>query len=86
MNISEAMKIKRQIQISCDIETKMEDLPTVGLVLTVERSMLDMDSYKLLADFAAENNLSLQLEIGRFIISDTALPANQGLSNQGKIF
>ncbi len=77
MNISEAMKIKRQIQTFCGIDMAMLDLPEVGLVLTVERSMLDQGSYKLLADFAAENNLSLQLEIGRFIISDHALPANK---------
>ena len=77
MNISEAMKIKRQIQAICGIEMALLDLPEVGLVLTVERSMLDMDSYKFLGDFAAENNLSLQLEIGRFIISDHALPANK---------
>ena len=86
MNISEAMKIKRQIQAICNIETNMLDLPEIGLVLTVERSMLDIDSYKLLTDFAGENNLSLQLEIGRFLISDHALPANQGLSGQSKIF
>jgi hypothetical protein len=72
--MSEAMKIKRQIQDRCGIETKMNDLPEVGLVLTVDRSDLDMGSYKLLADFAAENKLNLQLEMGRFIVS------NQGLS------
>jgi hypothetical protein len=74
MNISEAIKIKRQIQDCCGIETKMIDLPEVGLVLTVERSDLDMGSYKLLADYAAENNLNLQLELGRFIISNQPLP------------
>ena len=75
MNMSEAMKIKRQIQECCNIVAKMVDLPEVGLVLTVERSTLDKDSYKLLADYAAENNLNLQLELGRFIISNQALPS-----------
>ena len=74
MNMSEAMKIKRQIQECCNIETGMVDLPKVGLVLTVERSTLDKDSYKLLANYAAENNLTLQLELGSFIISNQALP------------
>ena len=55
----------------------MLDIPAVGLVLTVERNSIDIDSYKLLADFAAENNLALQLEIGKFIISDHGLPASQ---------
>ncbi len=76
MNMSEAMKLKRQIIDCCGIETKMIDLPEAGLVLTVERSELDKDSYKLLADFAAENNLILSLELGRFVISTHALPAS----------
>jgi hypothetical protein len=75
MNMSEAMKIKRQLKDCCGIETKMEDLPEAGLVLTVEKSDLNRDSYKLLADYAAENNLTLHLELGRFIITNHALPA-----------
>ncbi len=75
MNTSEAMKIKRQIKDCCNIETGMVDLPKVGFVLTVERSTLDKDSYKLLEDYAAENNLNLQLELGRFVISNQALPS-----------
>jgi hypothetical protein len=79
MNMSEAMKLKRQIQDRCGIETKMCDLPKVGLVLTVDRSALDMGSYKLLSEYTAENNLNLLQEMGRFLIS------NQGLS-PGKSF
>ena len=84
MKTSEAMKIKRQIQERCDIEAKMVDLPKVGLVLTIEKSELDKDSYKLLADYAAENNLYLQLEMGRFVISNEALPtaASFGVEKQ----
>ena len=74
MNMSEAMKIKRQIHDCCGIDTRMEDLPEVGLVLTVEKSELDRDSYKVLADFTAENNLNLHLELGRVVISNQALP------------
>ncbi len=75
MNMSEAMKIKRQIQDCCGIETKMFDMPEVGLVLTVEKSALEQGSYKLLADYTAENNLNLQLEMGRFVISNMGLPS-----------
>jgi hypothetical protein len=73
MNMSEAMKIKRQIQDRCGIETKMNDLPEVGLVLTVDRGALDTSSYKLLADYTTENKLNLQLEMGRFIISNVSV-------------
>jgi hypothetical protein len=73
MNMSEAMKVKRQIQDLCGIETKMSDLPEVGLVLTVDRSALDMGSYKLLSEYTTENNLHLQLEMGRYLISNQDL-------------
>ena len=80
MNISQAMKIKQQIKVNCNIETKMLDLPETGFVLTVDRNLLDVNSYKLLADFTAENNLTLQLEMGRFIISGQVLPATRSSS------
>jgi hypothetical protein len=71
--MSEAMKFKREIQTSCNIDVKMLDTAEDGLILYVERKTLNADSYKLLADFAAENELSLQLDIGNFIISTHAL-------------
>ena len=77
MNVSEAIKIKRQIQSVCNIETKMLDIPAIGLVLTVERNSITTDSYKLLADFADQNNFTLQLEMGKFIISNNGLPTSQ---------
>ena len=73
MNISEAMKFKRGIQTFCGIDVKMLDTVEDGLVLYVERKILNVDSYKLLADFTAQNGLSLQLDIGNFIISTHAL-------------
>ena len=73
MNMSEAMKVKRQIQVNCGIDLKMLDLPQAGFVLTVERNTIDVNSYKLLANYATENNLNLQLEMGNFIVSDQPL-------------
>ena len=52
----------------------MLDIAKEGLVLYVERKTLNIDSYKLLADFATQNELSLQLDIGNFILSNHALP------------
>jgi hypothetical protein len=74
MNISEAMKFKREIKNSCGIDLKMLDIPEDGLVLYIERKSLDVSSYKLLTDFAAESGLSLQLDLGNFIISTRPLP------------
>ena len=74
MNVSEAMKYKREIQTSCSIDTKMLDTAEDGLVLYVERNSIDASTYKMLADFAEQNHLNLRLEIGNFIISKHALP------------
>lgn len=82
--MSEAMRIKRQIQDQFGIETKMLDMAEVGLVLTVERSLLDMNSYKLLSDYTTENNLNLQLEMGRFIISNQGLPSEKSFGVERK--
>jgi len=73
LNISEAMRFKREIQISCGIDVKMLDIADEGLVLYVERKSVNVDSYKLLADFTTQNELILQLDIGNFIISTHAL-------------
>jgi hypothetical protein len=73
MNISEAMKLKTKIKNSTGINLKMLDIPEDGLVLYIERKALDISSYKLLADFAAQNNLSLQLELGNFVVSNRPL-------------
>jgi hypothetical protein len=76
MNISEAMRFKREILANCGIDVKMLDIAEAGLVLYVERSSIDVAAYKLLANFAAKNELSVQLEIGNFIISKHALSRN----------
>ena len=73
MNVSEAMKLKTKIKTSCGIDLKMLDIPEDCLVLYVERKTLDIGAYKLLADFTAQNDLSLQLDMGNFIISTRAL-------------
>jgi hypothetical protein len=74
MNVSEAMKLKREIKNSSGIDLKMLDIPEDGLVLYIERKALDVSAYKLLADFTAQNNLSLQLDLGNFIVSTGPLP------------
>ena len=67
------MKLKIKIKNSTGIDLKMLDIPEDGLVLYIERKALDISSYKLLADFAAQNDLCLQLELGNFIVSNHPL-------------
>ena len=74
MNISEAMKLKTKIHESCGINLKMLDTSEDGLVLYIERKAIDVSVYKLLADYTAQNELILQLDIGNFIVSKNALP------------
>ena len=73
LNISEAMKFKREIQTTCGIDVKMLDTAEDGVILYVERDTLNVVLYKLLADFAAQKKLNLQLEVGNFIISTNPL-------------
>lgn len=76
LNMSEAIRFKRAIQTNCNIDVKMLDIAEAGLVLFVERKTLNNESYKLLADFATQNELSLQLDIGNFIISTHPLSSH----------
>jgi hypothetical protein len=73
LNLSHAMKFKHEIQTNCGIEVKMLDTKEDGFVLYVERKSLGADLYKLLADFVAQKELNLQLEVGNFIISNHPL-------------
>ena len=72
------MKFKREIQTACGIDVKMLDTAEDGIILYVERESLNVSSYKLLADFAAQKELSLQLEVGNFIISTNSLSSRSG--------
>jgi hypothetical protein len=71
--MSEAMKFKREIKAVTGLDPQMLDTAEDGYVLTLERSLVNKASYTLLAEFAAQNQLNLQLEIGRYIISTNAL-------------
>jgi len=67
------MKFKKELRSSCCIDFKMLDTAEDGYVLYIERKTVNADSYKLLADFASQNQLNLQLDSGNFIISTHAL-------------
>ena len=55
--------------MACGVDVKMLDTAEDGIVLFVERETLDVDSYKLIANFTAQKELSLQLAVGNFVIS-----------------
>ncbi len=71
--MSEAMKFKREIKAATGLDAQMLDTAEDGYVLTLERSLLDKTSYQLLAEFATQNQLNLQLEMGRYVISTKTL-------------
>jgi len=58
LNVSEAMKFKREIRTACGVDVKMLDTAGDGIVLYVERETLDVDSYKLIANFTPKKNLA----------------------------
>jgi hypothetical protein len=71
--MSEAMKFKREIKTSCNLDSKMLDTSEDGYVLIIERKLVNEASYELLTEFASQNKLTLQLEIGNYILSTNAL-------------
>jgi hypothetical protein len=78
MNMSEAMKFKREIKAISSLDAKMLDTAEDGYVLVLERKSVSEASYALLVDFAGQNHLNLQLDIGNYIVSTNMLaPARQ---------
>jgi len=78
LNISEAMKFKREIKNSLGVDVKMLDTAEDGIILYVEKETLDVASYKLIANFTAQKELSLQIEAGNFVISTNPLSSRLG--------
>jgi hypothetical protein len=73
LNMSEAIKFKRKMSDNFNLNSKMLDTAEDGYVLIIERKTVNDASYKLLAEFAIQNKLNLQLEIGNYILSTNAL-------------
>jgi hypothetical protein len=71
--MSKAMKFKREIRAATGLDAQMLDTAEDGYVLTLERRLVNEASYKVLAEFATQNQLNMQLEMGRYIISTNAL-------------
>jgi hypothetical protein len=71
--MSKAMKFKREIKAATGLDSQMLDTAEDGYVLTLERRLVNEASYKLLAEFATQNQLNLQFEMGRYIISTNPL-------------
>jgi len=69
----EVMKFKRELKTVSGLDAQMLDTAEDGYVLILERRSVNEASYKLLAEFAGQNQLNMQLEIGRYIISTNAL-------------
>ncbi len=78
MKISEAMNFKRQIRISFNLDVKMLDTAEDGMVLTVEKKVINENTLELITDFVNQNKLNILSESGHYFISTNNLvPANQ---------
>jgi hypothetical protein len=71
--MSEAMRYKREIKANCSIDVKMLDTSEDGFILYIERSAVNPNAHKLLADFAEQKKLALQIDSGNFLISTNTL-------------
>ena len=73
MKISEAMNFKREIRTSCNLDAKMLDTTEDGMVLTVEKRMVNATTLELMTNFVSQHKLSLLSESGRYFISTSIL-------------
>ena len=73
LKIFEAMLYKRDIKTTCNIDVSMLDTSEDGIVLTVDKDLVDVNILGLITDFVNENQLSLLLESGRYFISAGSL-------------
>jgi hypothetical protein len=75
MKISVAMNFKRGIKTTCGVELKMLDTLREGMILFVEKRMVDKTSFDVITDYATQHKLNLVMENGCYYISaDTLAP------------
>jgi hypothetical protein len=73
VKISEAMNYKRGIANHCNIIVKMLDTSEDGIVLFIEKNLVNESSRDLMIEFVTQNNLNVLSEMGRYFISTNIL-------------
>jgi hypothetical protein len=73
MKIFEAMVFKREIGTTCSLDVKMLETQKDGIILTVERNLVNASNLNFLKEFVNQHKLSLLLESDCYFISTCVL-------------
>ncbi len=73
MKIFEAMVFKREIGASCSLNVKMLDTLKDGIVLTIEKNLVNGAHLDFIKNFVSQHKLSLLLDSDCYFISTDAL-------------
>ncbi len=73
MKMFEAMIFKSEIRKSCNLDAKMVETSKDGLILTINKRLVDPDSLQVITNLVNQHKLYLLLEFGHYYISEKIL-------------
>jgi len=73
VKIFEAMVFKREIGTTCSLDIEMLDTINDGIVLSIDKNLVNSNNLSFIADFVGQHKLSLLLDSERYFISSNAL-------------
>jgi hypothetical protein len=73
VKIFEAMVFKREIGTNCSLDIEMLDTINDGIVLSIDKNLVNSNNLSFITDFVSQHNLSLLLDSERYFISSSAL-------------
>ncbi len=73
MKISEAMIFKNEIRKSCNLNAKMVETSKDGLILTLNKRLVDSASLQIIINLVSQHKLNLLSEFGHYYISKQIL-------------
>lgn len=76
MKISDAMVFKNEIRKICNLDAKMVETYKDGLVLTLNKHVVDAESLQIMTNLVNQHKLNLLSEFGQYYISEKILTPN----------
>ena len=73
MKMFEAMVFKREIGTNCSLDVEMLDTINEGIVLSIDKNLVNSNNLSFITNFVSQHNLSLLLDSERYFISSNAL-------------
>jgi hypothetical protein len=73
MKMFEAMVFKREIGTTCSLYIEMLDTINEGIILSIDKNLVNSNNLSFITDFVSQHNLSLLLDSERYFISSNTL-------------